>query len=270
MSIDAECWSRQRTRTGVGTACRSRTRRRSVCAGGNSRHPQPHWRPVATTTTTTTSPHQYHPQTATSATLRTTRVCRSWSTSTSRWRRTTASVTSATTATPARTCWRHSWPSTTASWHRSLESTPCTTYDSPPPFYSPLLLSVFILLTFTLGGGNSLPSLPFRPLRSRPSSPYMWAPHCGYRGSGDKLSQRVRPPSVFWCILDTNLHPFDCLMTNNFLFLLSIKKFPWYTCNSLSQPKTIEHTIFWRRGNSHLPKKDAWNIHCLWLHQTFN
>jgi len=110
-------------------------------------------------------------------------------------------------------------------------------------FYSPSLWGAGIL------------SLPFRPLRSRPSSPYMWAPHCGYRGSGDKLSQRVRPPSVFWCILDTNLHPFDCLMTNNFLFLLSIKKFPWYTCNSLSQPKTIEHTIFWRRGNSPSQKK---------------
>jgi len=44
--------------------------------------------------------------------------------------------------------------------------------------------------------------------------------------------------SLFRCILGIDLHPFDCLMTNDFLYLLSIKKqFPWHICNSLSWPK---------------------------------
>ena len=34
----------------------------------------------------------------------------------------------------------------------------------------------------------------------------------------------ARPPNVFWCILGIHLRPIDCLMTNNFMCLLSVKK----------------------------------------------
>jgi len=37
-------------------------------------------------------------------------------------------------------------------------------------------------------------------------------------------SARSRPPNAFWRILGTNLHRFDCLMTNKFLCLLSVRR----------------------------------------------
>jgi len=77
-----------------------------------------------------------------------------------------------------------------------------------------VLQPTFILLTLTLGVFPLLPfhppSPPFRPVRSRPPP-----------------LPSLRPPDIFECILGITLHPFDCLMTNNFLCLLSIKsKFP--------------------------------------------
>jgi len=58
-------------------------------------------------------------------------------------------------------------------------------------------------------------------------SPHLYplevGPHCGYRKSGEAHlgspagQGRARPPNVFCCILGINVHPFDCLMTNNFL-----------------------------------------------------
>ena len=58
-------------------------------------------------------------------------------------------------------------------------------------------------------------------------SPHLYplevGPHCGYRKSGEAHlgspagHGRARPPNVFCCILGINVHPFDCLMTNNFL-----------------------------------------------------
>ena len=55
-----------------------------------------------------------------------------------------------------------------------------------------------------------------------------------------KMHQKYvwRPLNIFWCILRINLQPFGCIMTNNFLCLLSInRKFPWYICDSLPRPK---------------------------------
>jgi len=95
---------------------------------------------------------------------------------------------------------------------------------------------------------SSLPSLlKVSPISSHPldvTPPPLpkgvWAAH--------KLSQRVgaepdRQPYIGTFL--AQIQPFDCLMTNNFLYILLIKrKFPRYICNSLSRPKKdLEHTI---------------------------
>jgi len=65
------------------------------------------------------------------------------------------------------------------------------------------------------------------------------------------LPQRVRTEPdrqrFFCCVVGINLHPFRCLMTNNFLRLFSIRRnFPRCICGSLSRSKKtdLEHTIW--------------------------
>ena len=87
-------------------------------------------------------------------------------------------------------------------------------------------LSVFILLTLTLEGEFPPPtfSSPFSALPSL-SSPFEVGPHCGQEVWGCAAGPgRARPPNVFSSILGVNLHAFDCLAANNFLFLLPVKR----------------------------------------------
>ena len=105
----------------------------------------------------------------------------------------------------------------------------------------------------TLGPSPPLPPLPFLP----------WKLEVG-------PSLRLRSPGSAFIVL----HPFYCLLTITFMCLLSIKrKFPWYTCSSLSRPKkrfkahnlaAVEGGIVSLRGrNFHPPpQKDSWNRHC--------
>ena len=102
------------------------------------------------------------------------------------------------------------------------------------------MLQCFITLTLTLGRNSLSPtSLPSVTLSLEVSVPI------AARESGDELVQRVRrPPSVLRCISSIDLHPLHCLLTNNFLCLLSTKiKFPSYICNSCAAKKDLEHTI---------------------------
>jgi len=86
---------------------------------------------------------------------------------------------------------------------------------SPPPCTPEQIRPVFILLTVTFGDSFSVLPPHLYPLEV--------GPHCGYRKSGEAHlgspagQGRARPPNAFCCILGINVHPFDCLMTNNFL-----------------------------------------------------
>ena len=105
-------------------------------------------------------------------------------------------------------------------------------------FYSPWLC------------GNSLllPSLPFVPFRSRsrplPFLPLEVGAPLRLRGLGERISSSSS--NVFWCISGINLHPFDYLITNNFLSVSSIKrKFPWHILiHCPGRKKVLEHTIW--------------------------
>jgi len=82
----------------------------------------------------------------------------------------------------------------------------------------------------------TLARIPFRFISAR--SPLASVP----------LTSRLPPPSgsgrsptakgFFCCVVGINLHPFRCLMTNNFLRLFSIRRnFPRCICGSLSRSK---------------------------------
>ena len=68
--------------------------------------------------------------------------------------------------------------------------------------------------------------------------------------------------TYFWCIFSIKLHPSNCLMTNNFLCLLFIRRVSAIYLYSLSRPKerfiglTQFRILFW--GGS---PQDAWNKH---------
>jgi len=93
-------------------------------------------------------------------------------------------------------------------------------------------LDFFLGDSFPFPFRHLFPLLPSsRPLRRRGSGP---------SGGAYNLRQRVRSEpgrQTYFVHWGVNLHPFDCLLTNNFLCLLSIKRmFPWYVCKSLSPP----------------------------------
>jgi len=101
-------------------------------------------------------------------------------------------------------------------------------------FYSPWLC----------GNSLPLPSLPSVPFRSRPRPLPLEVPPLRLRRLGERISSSSS--NVFWCILGINLHPFDYLITNNFLSVLSIKrKFPWHILiHCPGRKKVLEHTIW--------------------------
>jgi len=97
----------------------------------------------------------------------------------------------------------------------------------------------------------------------RPASSRLSAGTCG-----------ARPPSVLRCILGINLHPSDCLMTNNYLCLLQIKRkfhdiFAIHFFHRKKRFRAYNLAAIWRGGiaislgvkNSPLPKK--WKRHCV-------
>ena len=115
-------------------------------------------------------------------------------------------------------------PSEPMSSHGSRQSQRRGNVMAPPAARNRSLLlppALFILPlpTLTLRGYTSLPfpsplsSLPYLP------SPLEVGPIVA--------APQLVPPNVLWCILSINLHPFDCLMTNNFSCVLSTeRKFP--------------------------------------------
>jgi len=115
---------------------------------------------------------------------------------------------------------------------------------------SPTMINAYsVRLDF--GGGKFPPPFPFRPLSFLfPPFPLLWSrPPLRLRGWGaHKLSQRVcldPGRQIFWCIWGINV-AVDCLMTNNFLCLLSIERlFPCIFVIRCHGPKIdLEHT-FW-------------------------
>ena len=115
----------------------------------------------------------------------------------------------------------------------------------------------------------SSPLSPFPPFRSPENRPHPLpslrlevGPVAARRSGGAYLGERISSPSgssqnpAAKCILVHFMHIFAPLWLltneNNFLFLLSIKMFPWCTCNSLLRQKkniwsipALKYGIWW-------------------------
>ena len=123
-------------------------------------------------------------------------------------------------------------------------------------------------------GGRTFPSSPFSsplspfpPFRSPENRPHPLhslrlevGPVAARRSGGAYLGERISSPSgssqnpAAKCILVHFMHIFAPLWLlnneNNFLFLLSIKMFPWCTCNSLlRQKKTFGAFLHWNMAS---------------------